>query len=32
VVEIAGAHLLQEGIPIRIENPMGSEMLIFESR
>lgn len=32
VVEIAGVRLLQEGIPVRIENPMGSEMLIFGSK
>ena len=29
VVEMDGARLLQAGIPVRIENPMGSEMLIF---
>ena len=29
VVTIEGARLLQEGLPVRIENPMGSEMLIF---
>jgi len=31
-VEIDGARLLQEGLPVRIENPMGSEMIIFEAR
>jgi hypothetical protein len=31
-VEISGSRLLLEGIPVRIENPMGSEMLIFEGR
>lgn len=30
VIEMEGARLLQAGIPVRIENPMGSEMLIFE--
>jgi len=32
VVEIDGARLLQEGLPVRIENPMGSEMFIFEGK
>lgn len=32
VVEIDGARLLQEGLPVRIENPMGSEMIIFQSK
>ncbi|MEN6536988.1 MAG: alpha-galactosidase [Bryobacteraceae bacterium] len=32
IVEIDGTRLLQEGIPVRIENPMGSEMLIFQSK
>jgi alpha-galactosidase len=31
-VEIPGDRLLQNGIPIRIENAMGSELLIFESK
>lgn len=31
-VDIDGARLLTDGIPVRIENPMGSEMLIFEGK
>ena len=31
-VEISGDRLLQFGLPVRIENPMGSEMLIFGSK
>ncbi|MBS1873759.1 MAG: alpha-galactosidase [Acidobacteria bacterium] len=31
-VEIPGDRLLQQGLPIRIENAMGSELLIFESK
>jgi alpha-galactosidase len=31
-VEIPGARLLESGVPVRIENAMGSEMLIFEAR
>ncbi|MFN7995116.1 MAG: alpha-galactosidase [Bryobacteraceae bacterium] len=31
-VEIPGYRLLQEGIPVRIEHAMGSELLTFESR
>ncbi len=30
-IRIDGARLLQEGLPVRIENPMGSEMLIFKA-
>jgi alpha-galactosidase len=30
-VEIPGSQLLQLGIPVRIENAMGSEMLLFEA-
>jgi alpha-galactosidase len=32
VVEFPGALLMQEGVPIRLENPLTSEMLIFESK
>jgi alpha-galactosidase len=32
MIEINGTRLLQEGLPVRIENPMGSEMLIFEAK
>jgi hypothetical protein len=32
MIEIDGPRLLQEGLPVRIENPMGSEMLIFEAK
>lgn len=32
VVEFSGARLLTSGIPVRIENPMGSQMLIFEAK
>ncbi len=32
VVEAEGVRLLEQGLPLRIENPMGSEMLIFESK
>jgi alpha-galactosidase len=32
VVVIDGGRLLQEGLPVRIENPMGSEMIIFDGR
>jgi len=32
VVEIPGSRLIQEGIPIRLENALDSEMLIFESK
>ena len=32
VVEIPGERLLTTGIPIRIENPMGSQMLLFEAK
>ena len=31
-VEISGSRLLLEGIAVSIENPMGSEMLIFEGK
>lgn len=31
-IELDGVRLLQAGLPVRIENPMGSEMLIFHSR
>jgi alpha-galactosidase len=31
-VVIDGARLLQGGLPVRLENPMGSEMLIFEAK
>jgi alpha-galactosidase len=31
-VPIGGDRLLQLGVPVRIENPMGSEMLIFEAQ
>ncbi len=31
-IEIDGVRLLQEGLPVRIENPMGSQMLIFEGK
>ncbi len=32
VVEISGAQLFTNGIPVRIENPMGSQMMIFEAK
>jgi alpha-galactosidase len=32
IVEFDGARLLQDGIPVRIENPMGSEMLLFQAQ
>ena len=31
-VEVPVSRLLSDGIPVRIENPMGSEMLIFEGK
>jgi len=32
VLAIDGLHLLQGGLPVRLENPMGSEMIIFDGR